>query len=403
VSGLGLLVLGGLCAPVVHALQCHDRRLTPGTWTLEAERAPSGFLSRDERALSFVVEGRIDEEPPAGGAGREIRWERNPDAGTMLLFSLEEVEDDSPVRLEVEAIPGAPLSPSPQSPMPLSFHGSGSRGARSMGDSRPPVAPHGRSGPRHRLAGGRDPRRIALRRPGVLMRLLVLLAFLSACARPDPCASPGARSTCLEPAMDAEYYTVMGRMYFDTMDSTVDLGGSRPPYAEQVARWEWPPWLKLTAFGREDIIAADTLLTLYPSTVPERDCRAFSEQPFARCRVVFYYEAHEGRGCPIYEEFTFNDAGEITWIEAWSDVDGLRPTASGDPWGEEGIERLSARIPGLGDPEGRIDLNSPRMTAALVADPDVADFVARARDWHAAWIEEYAAAGDDMWEVGCGW
>jgi len=30
--------------------------------------------------------------------------------------------------------PSAPLSPSPQSPMPLSFHGSGSRGTRGMGD-----------------------------------------------------------------------------------------------------------------------------------------------------------------------------------------------------------------------------------------------------------------------------
>ncbi|MFH1467055.1 MAG: hypothetical protein ABIO70_21915 [Pseudomonadota bacterium] len=235
------------------------------------------------------------------------------------------------------------------------------------------------------------------------MRLLALLAFLPACAGPDPCEGEGALSTCLEPTMEDDYYAAMGSMYFDTMDSSVDLGGEWPPYSALVARWEWPPWLKLTAFGRDDIIAADTLLQLYPSTVPERDCRAFAEQPFARCHVVFYYEAHEGRGCPIYEEFTFDAAGGITWIEAWSDVDGLRPVATGDPWGEEGIERLSTRVPGLGNPEGRIDLDSPWMAAAVAADPDVADFVARARDWHAAWLEEYAAAGDEMWEVGCGW
>lgn len=219
----------------------------------------------------------------------------------------------------------------------------------------------------------------------------------------DPCAGDAAASTCLSPTQDAEYYAAQAHAYFDTMDYTAKSEGW-PPYSELVARWEWPPWLKLTAFGRSNIEATDTLLQLYPSTVPERDCRAFDVQPFARCTVVFYYDAHDGKPCPIYEEFSFNDQGEITFIEAWSDLDGLRPTTAEDPWGEAGdIGRLSTRIPGLGTSTGLIDLDGAAMTEAAAADPDVADFVTRANDWYDTWLAELEAAGDDLWERGCGW
>ena len=219
----------------------------------------------------------------------------------------------------------------------------------------------------------------------------------------DPCSHDGALATCLEPTQTAEYYASKSSMYFDTMDYSVELE-AWPPYSELVARWEWPPWLKLTAYTRENIEATDTLLTMYPSIVPERDCQAFDTQPFGRCYVVFYYDAHEGLGCPIYEEFTFNDAGEITWIEAWSDVDGLRPTSDADRWGEQSdIGRLSNRIPGLGNAEGKLDLDSEWMQAAAEADPDVADFIYRAEDWQATWLEEYANAPDTYWDIGCGW
>jgi hypothetical protein len=142
-----------------------------------------------------------------------------------------------------------------------------------------------------------------------------------------------------------------------------------PEYAELVARWEWPPWLKLTGWTEEGIHATDTLLKLYPSTVPIRDCQAFDVQPFGRCFITFAYEAHENRPCPIYEEFTFNDAGEVTFIEAWSDVDGLRPMAEGDRWAEgEGVARLSARVPGLGRSDGAIDLHGEAMNEAAGRD-----------------------------------
>ena len=156
-------------------------------------------------------------------------------------------------------------------------------------------------------------------------------------------------------------------------------------------------------FGQ--MVTGDVLLRLYPSTIPERECLAFDVQPFSRCRVVFYYDDHDGRPCPIYEEFTFNDAGEVTFIEAWSDLPGMRPQSdASDPWGERGtIARLSTRVPGLGTPEGRVDLESSWMKEAAAQDPDVADFAMRAADWWTFWLQATNEAPEDFFALGCGW
>lgn len=239
----------------------------------------------------------------------------------------------------------------------------------------------------------------------------LLLAVLVGCAPADepaaagPCDGPDATADCLEPTRSADYYAETSSSYFDTMDYRVELE-AWPPYGETVARWEWPPWLLLTAYSRENIEATDTLLLLYPSIVDERDCRGFDTHPFGRCRVTFYYDDHGGQPCPIYEEFTFNDDGEITWIEAWSDVDGLRPMdPSADPWAEQlGDGRLSSRIPGLGAGDGTLDLDSAAMARAAADDPDVDEFVTRANDWVGTWTALYAETDiDAMWRTGCGW
>jgi hypothetical protein len=219
-------------------------------------------------------------------------------------------------------------------------------------------------------------------------------------AAPEP--GTGALATCLVPHQPPAYYVEQGLRYFDTLDATADPD-SIPAYSELVARWEWPPWLKLTGYGRAQMISISKLLVdVTPSTVPVRDCRAFATQPFCRCRVVFEYT--EG-SCPIYEEFTFNDQGEMTFIEAWSDAPGLLPMdATVDPWGEgPGVNRLSTRVPGLGNASGRIDLAAPWMAEAAAADPDVADFVTRTRDFWPTWKAELQAAGPDLMARGCGW
>ena len=226
-------------------------------------------------------------------------------------------------------------------------------------------------------------------------------------ARPDasPCTGAGdagATSACLSPRQTPAYYVEEGNRYFDTLDADAGTDAG-PAYSELVARWEWPPWLKLTAYGRDTIVSTDQRLKeTSPTTVPVRDCRAFAVQPFGRCRVTFTYS---GGPCGIYEEFTFNDQGEVTFVEAWSDLPGLLPTAdAGDPWAEgPGVRRLSTKVPGLGNATGRIDLESAWMHKAERRDKDVADFAKRARDQWTYWAEELQAAGSDMYKRGCGW
>lgn len=237
--------------------------------------------------------------------------------------------------------------------------------------------------------------------------LLLVGLLLAGCAGTvDPCTvdgGVGALSTCLAPTLDSPAYADQGLRYFDTLESGWD-GEEGPDYAPGVARWEWPPWLKLTGYGREDLEAVDAIVRLIPTSVPTRECLFFERQPFVRCRVSFRYEDEPDRACPIYEEFTYNDAGETTFIEAWSDDPAVLPSGPDDPWAEgDDAVRLSTRIPGLGSARGVIDLDSPAMAAAAAADEDVADFVTRARDFYGTWLAEYQAAGPEVFAEGCGW
>lgn len=240
------------------------------------------------------------------------------------------------------------------------------------------------------------------------MRRALALLVVAGCTTEQPsdadsCKGGAALSTCLSPTQSDDYYVEHSHGYFNTMDYAEDMDVI-PPYSERVVRWEWPPWLQLTGYTREEILVSDALLRLFPSTIPERDCRAFDEQPFGRCYVTFYYDDHDGKGCPIYEEFTFNDAGEITWIEAWSNLPGHLPAPDSDPWAEEDdVTRLSTRIPGLGNTDGLIDPEGQDLIAAGKDDADVENFRVRALDWQSAWLEAVGEAGNDMWERGCGW
>ena len=232
-------------------------------------------------------------------------------------------------------------------------------------------------------------------------------ADFAATSTPSACPKPAAAlalSVCSTPTHPAAYYVAQANKYFDALDTKAP-DDSVPSYSELVARWEWPPWLKLTGYTRDQMTVTDKLVKLgAPAVVSHRDCRFFAVQPFARCRVSFDYLDKGGKGCPIYEEFTFNDLGEMTFVEAWSDQPALLPfAATADAWGEApDVLRLSTRVPGLGTGSGKIELDGAAMQAAASQDPLVADFRARAADFWTAFNEAAADAGD-YFKTGCGW
>ncbi len=231
---------------------------------------------------------------------------------------------------------------------------------------------------------------------------LVVVACAPASSAPPTEPSPDALATALTPQQPPEYYVDQANKYFDTLDISADPD-SVPSYSILVARWELPPWLWLTGYGRENMaLTTDLAVSFEPSTVPTRDCRAFSVQPFARCYVSFDYEQGD---CPIYEEFVFNDQGEITFIEAWSDQPGLLPMSDpNDRWAEgPDVQRLSTRVPGLGNELGLIDLDSDAMLQAASEDPELAGFVRRAQNFWGSWLEASDEAGPDYYARGCGW
>lgn len=205
-----------------------------------------------------------------------------------------------------------------------------------------------------------------------------------------------ALSTRLTPKFPADYYIDQGVKYFLTMESSVPIK-VKPEYSGLVIRWEWHPWLLLTGYKRRNLIDTDRLLKLYPTKYDTIDCQFFNQQPFCRCHVIFNYS--ETR-IPIYEEFTFNDQGEITFIEAWSDFPSLLPMDTTDYWAEgENVNRLSTRVPGLGNNEGRIERKADWMLRAAEKDTVLADMLQRLRRPFNSWVAEYFKQKDAMKEA----
>jgi hypothetical protein len=80
-----------------------------------------------------------------------------------------------------------------------------------------------------------------------------LALVAAACAaQPDVSQSqpsPDALATALRPQQPPGYYVDQANKYFDTLDTSADPA-SVPNYSLLVARWELPPWLWLTGYGR---------------------------------------------------------------------------------------------------------------------------------------------------------
>jgi len=211
-------------------------------------------------------------------------------------------------------------------------------------------------------------------------------------------------SSVLQPVFTHEYYAGQGIKYFQTMQSDVSVK-VQPNYSDLVIRWEWPPWLLLTGFRKNGLIVTDIGLKLNPTAYDLLDCRYFDTQPFCRCHVVFNYG---GTPCPIYEEFTFNNQGEITFIEAWSDYESLLPMKNGDDgkwdeseyWGMKEVNRISTKIPGLGNETGRIDPRSACFKDAAASDKDIADLLMRLGDANYQWIKQTLTHSKEL-ESGC--
>lgn len=231
--------------------------------------------------------------------------------------------------------------------------------------------------------------------------LLCLIAFNVSAQQTDDSSNQeldvdSALATVIKPRFTPQYYIEQGVKYFLTMESSVP-NYVQPNYSDLVIRWEWPPWLKLTGYKRRNLIDTDILLKLYPTKYDTIDCQYFEVQPFCRCHVIFNYS---GTTIPIYEEFTFNDYGEITFIEAWSDYPSLLPMKPTDYWAEaDDVDRLSTRVPGLGNKEGRIDPKASWMKNAATQDPDIADLLHRIKRPFNTWVKEYFIQREAMKEA----
>jgi hypothetical protein len=215
-------------------------------------------------------------------------------------------------------------------------------------------------------------------------------------------------------------YIAEADKYFNQLESnfTYDilLPGKLPSYAPLVARWEWPPdWYRLTGFKKVATLLADTTIRDAVPCICVDRTHVFSPiNPFARSVVTFYYGSKGAAGGDpiyIYEEFTFNDLAEMTFIEAWSitkeGFDTLTQLAQNNqPWPDpppgtnqtDGVTdapepiipftRLSTQIPGLGLGHGEIDLNGEPMNEAARQNPTIAEFQREAHDFGLNVIEE---------------
>lgn len=225
----------------------------------------------------------------------------------------------------------------------------------------------------------------------------------SAASIEQNCGTIAALSTCLTPKFDSAYYIEQGIKYFQTMQSDIP-NDVQPNYSPLVIRWEWPPWLLLTGYKKDFLISSDILLKLNPTQYYKLDCKYFDVQPFCRCHVIFDYS---GDSCPIYEEFTFNDQGEITFIEAWSDFESKLPAnmnaGTDSVWSEDeywakqaNINRLSVKVPGLGNTTGKIDINSAEMKNAAAVDKDVNELLKRLKDPIKTYLQQLATHQNEL-------
>lgn len=189
----------------------------------------------------------------------------------------------------------------------------------------------------------------------------------------DPCEH--ALSTNLTPKFIGKYYIRQCDVYFNSLEPKYQF--FKPNYSKKICRWEWPSSVFLTGYGCKTVHSIDTILRTYPCLCIEREHRFFKQQPFARSIVTFHYgndAKTKMKPTRMYFEFTFNDQGQITFIESWLARQGEQlPLFRNDGWPTGEFYRISTLIPGLGNRQGNIDINSAVMYISGTGDAKVAE------------------------------
>ena len=178
-------------------------------------------------------------------------------------------------------------------------------------------------------------------------------------------------STELVANQPADFYLARADAYFNLISGKDSQGKNlpsnflKPEYSKFMVRWEWEPWLLLTGKNdgwKEEWELIDSTLPLsLPSVISNRVYRFSTVNPYIRSIIDIKYEG-SARTLRIYEEFTFNDHGQMTFIEAWTfddpkvapEFNVLEKESFIDPstnrfWPDETkMYRMSTLLPGLG-------------------------------------------------------
>jgi hypothetical protein len=133
-----------------------------------------------------------------------------------------------------------------------------------------------------------------------------------------------------------DYYIHQAYLYFDFLDT------SKPfiplNYADKCVRYEWSPWGSplsgVTGLGKLMHFFDKIYRFIYPCVIKNRTFQTYDINPFVRSTVTFHEMNAPYKTYDIYEEFSFNEKGEIIFIEAWT------PRTN-----HEYNDRLSTKIP----------------------------------------------------------
>lgn len=171
-------------------------------------------------------------------------------------------------------------------------------------------------------------------------------------------------STTLKPNRKEIFYRMLIDRYFDNMENKI---AEEVGYSKNVARYEHR--YGLTGLGNYRTKYVDTLIKANKSICTYREYCFNEIQPFIRAKVTFFYDDDiltKKNPYPLYLEFTFNTACEITFIEIWKNDDSLKKDDKDWPNIED---RISTKVPGLGS--GIINSTSKAFLSLVENDKDV--------------------------------